>query len=180
MWNHLNIIRGYNYLPHNVKKDAITTLKDYVTEKKGIFLHPTNEDTDEVLKFDNKGILKLVKINPEEVGGDDLAAESNAADEGGAEGQATTDPAAKGEDQDDFSYKTHNLIVGTYLLSTFLLTTELHLNTILWSPGTFRKAVELGKHTFTRMNHKEKANIFHVCLLALLEIHRNPKGKLIF
>ena len=82
MWNLLNIKRGYNYLPHNVKKDAITTLKDYVTEKKGLFLHPCNEDTDEVLKFDDKGVLRLVKIAPEEVVADDLAVEGNAADEG--------------------------------------------------------------------------------------------------
>ena len=114
MWNLVNIKRGYNYLPHNVKKDAITTLKDYVTEKKGLFLHPCNEDTDEVLKFDDKGVLRLVKIAPEEVVADDLAEEGNAADEGAAEGQdpAPTDPAAKDNDRDDFSYKTHNLIVG--------------------------------------------------------------------
>ena len=114
MWNLLNIKRGYNYLPHNVNKDAITTLKDYVTEKKGLFLHPCNEDTDEVLKFDDKGVLRLVKIAPEEVVADDLAAETNAADEGAAEGQDPTDPAAKDNEQDDFSYKTHNLIVGKY------------------------------------------------------------------
>ena len=114
MWNLVNIKRGYNYLPHNVKKDAITTLKDYVTEKKGLFLHPCNEDTDEVLKFDDKGVLRLVKIAPEEVVADDLAEEGNAADEGAAEGQdpAPIDPAAKDNDRDDFSYKTHNLIVG--------------------------------------------------------------------
>lgn len=92
-------------------------MKDYVTEKKGLFLHPCNEDTDEVLKFDDKGVLKLVKIAPEEVVADDLAAESNAAennaaDEGAAEGLT---PAAKDTDRDDFSHKTHNLIVGKYL-----------------------------------------------------------------
>ena len=81
-------------------------MKDYVTEKKGIFLHPCNEDTDEVLKFDDKGVLKLVKIAPEEVVADELAAESNAADEGAA---------VKDNDRDDFSHKTHNLIVGKYL-----------------------------------------------------------------
>ena len=121
MWNLLNIKRGYNYLPHNVNKDAITTLKDYVTEKKGLFLHPCNEDTDEVLKFDDKGVLRLVKIAPEEVVADDLAAESNAADEGAAEGQDPTpsDPAAKDDDRDNFSYKTHNLIVGKYEYISF-------------------------------------------------------------
>lgn len=92
-------------------------MKDYVTEKKGIFLHPCNEDTDEVLRFDDKGVLKLVKIAPEEVVADELAAENNAADEGTAEGQAPTptEPAVKDNDRDDFSHKTHNLIVGKYL-----------------------------------------------------------------
>lgn len=174
MWNLINTKRGYNYLPHNVNKDAITTLKDYVTEKKGLFLHPCNEDTDEVLKFDDKGILRLVKVAPEDVVADDLAAEGNAADEGAVEGQnpTATDPAAKDKDRDDFSHKTHNLIVGTYEHISFdnRITSKYYF---FLSPGTFRKAVELGKNAVFLPDYTIQKKKQQPCLTMSTSIARN-------
>ena len=42
--------------------------KDYVTEEKGIFLHPTNEDSDEVLNFNADGKLQLIPVDGDNEG----------------------------------------------------------------------------------------------------------------
>ena len=52
-----------------------------MTEHDGIFIHPTNDDSDEVLQFDEGGHLKLVPID----GGD-------------------------GDEENSPCFKTHNLI----------------------------------------------------------------------
>ena len=70
-------------MPKNVKADKIKLIKEYVTDQQGIFLHPTNEDSEEVLQFDKNGMLQLVPV------------------EGDAEGEHPQDPPC---------HKTHNLI----------------------------------------------------------------------
>ena len=70
-------------MPHNVSSVNIKLLKDYVLEQKGIFLHPTNEDTEELLQFNKDGKLNLVPADQES------------------------------EDDSLPDHKTHNLIVGT-------------------------------------------------------------------
>ena len=84
--------RGYNYLPKNVRNNDIKKIKDYVTEHNGVFIHPTNEDSDEILQFDNNGNLKLVPID----GGD-------------------------GDEENSPCFKTHNLI-GKSKLQDYLIT----------------------------------------------------------
>ena len=41
----------------------IKLLRDYVIEHKGIFIHPSNDDTSEILEFNKEGKLHLVSID---------------------------------------------------------------------------------------------------------------------
>lgn len=45
--------RGYSFLPPKMSNEYILTLKDFCKQNGAIFLHPTNEETDEIMDLDD-------------------------------------------------------------------------------------------------------------------------------
>ena len=59
--------RGYNYLPHNIADTGnIKTIRDFVRENESVFICPTTEESDELIKLGDDGKFRLQPIDQDD------------------------------------------------------------------------------------------------------------------
>lgn len=62
------IAKGYNYLPHNIRDTGnIKVIRDYVEDGGNVFICPTTEDSDKIIKLDPDGMFRVKPIDDEDV-----------------------------------------------------------------------------------------------------------------